>query len=158
MLDYFRDVAKRHLIPLFIALPPALLGGTVLSPTVALADHSDFKASMMDVLGACKKAGGVFSDDDGGYGCTKNNCDGKGGSCTVGCTRDEQCKGSTPKIMVGKVTILMLLQNGSNVDHSVVLAEPNHGSPAPPSDAASRGAVAGSPAGGPTVGGPPSFL
>ena len=158
MLDYFRDVAKRHLIPLFIAVLPALVGATVLSPTVAFADHSDFKASMMAVLGACKEAGGVFSDDDGGYGCTKKNCDGKGGSCTVGCTRDEQCKGSTPKIMVGKITILKLLQNGSNGDHSVVLEEPNHSGPNPPSDASTRCAAAGGSSGGGTVGGPPSFM
>jgi hypothetical protein len=51
--------------------------------------------------------------------------------CTVGCTRDEQCTGSTPKIMVGSVTILMLLQNGSNVNHSDVVVEPE-GDDGPP--------------------------
>jgi hypothetical protein len=60
--------------------------------------------------------------------------------------------------MVGKITILMLLQNGSNVDHSVVLEEPNHSGPASPPDAGSRGGVSPSSTGGGTVGGPPSFL
>jgi hypothetical protein len=122
-----------------------------LVPTPALAQISHFTADFSTVLQDCKNAKGVWSDDDGGYGCTKPNCDGKGGSCTVGCTRDKECTGSTPKIMVGKVTILMLLQNGSNVDHSVDAAEPSHGSSGPQTSG-SGGAAGGA------VGGPPSFF
>src|SRR5689334_6683339 len=80
------------------------------------------------VLMDCAKAGGVFrEEDDGGYGCTKHNCDGKGNgtdgdnahNCTVACDEGGTCRGQTPDILpTKKVTILMLLQDGSNVNHS----------------------------------------
>lgn len=100
-----------------------------LGQTPANAQDSSFKSDFITVLQDCANANGVWSDDSGGYGCTKSNCDGKGNSkdphnCTVGCTNDGDCKGHTPDILVGNVTVLMLLQNGSNVHHDYVLDEP----------------------------------
>lgn len=100
----------------------------------ANAQDSSFTSDFLTVLQDCANANGVWSDDDKGYGCTKANCDGKGNSkdphsCTVGCTNEGDCKGHTPSILVGNVTILMLLQNGSNVNHSYDAADtppPNH--------------------------------
>jgi len=82
-----------------------------------------------DVLDACNASGGKFDvgkDENGDvvtYGCNKSNCDGKGGDCSVTCGADSHtCVGSTPKIMVS-ATLLMLLQNGDNVNHSYGLSE-----------------------------------
>lgn len=99
----------------------------LLSLAPAAAQDSDFKSDYMTVLQDCANAHGVWSEDSKGYGCTKANCDGKGNPeggdahmCTVGCNNDDQCKGHTPTILVGNITILMLLQNGSNVHHDTV--------------------------------------
>lgn len=55
------------------------------------------KHGAVAVRGACDNAGGTFiSGEGGGYACTKQNCDGKGGECTVDCKPDGTCKGSTP--------------------------------------------------------------
>src|SRR5689334_11138803 len=59
---------------------------------------------------ACQKAGGDFSTAPGTYGCNKNNCDGKGGTCSVACgTADHKCVGSTPGHLVADVTLLEFL-------------------------------------------------
>jgi hypothetical protein len=57
-----------------------------------------FEASVSQVRAGCSKAGGTFGVhiDGGGYGCTKANCDGKGGNCQVQCNNNNQCTGSTP--------------------------------------------------------------
>lgn len=130
-------------------------------PTATVASDSQdgqkLRASFTAVLTACKDAKGIFADDFARYGCTKSNCDGKGGSCTIKCSRDGHCRASTPKIMVGNVTILMLLQNGSNVHHSAVAFEPNH----PDNSSAGASSAGGSSApaaGGPPPVGGPSFL
>ena len=48
------------------------------------------------VIAACAKAGGVPYAGQG-YGCVKENCDGKGGTCTVSCDSDTGgCTGHTP--------------------------------------------------------------
>jgi hypothetical protein len=98
-----------------------------------------------DVLDSCNAAGGKFDvgkDENGDvvtYGCNKSNCDGKGGDCSVTCGAESHtCVGSTPKIMVS-ATLLMLLQNGDNVNHSYGLSEgastPDHSThSSPPTD------------------------
>ena len=54
-----------------------------------------------EVLDACNKVGGTFYSEEAGYGCTNDNCDGKGGTCKVACNRnDHSCIGSVP----GRVT------------------------------------------------------
>jgi hypothetical protein len=51
-----------------------------------------------DLMAAC--GGGEFSwGEGGGYTCTKRNCDGKGGHCTVSCDQEANCNGSTPSIV-----------------------------------------------------------
>src|SRR5690242_5203109 len=52
---------------------------------------------------ACDANGGSFSEsNDMGihlYSCSKSNCDGKGGTCSVNCG-DKGCTGNTPAIIV----------------------------------------------------------
>ena len=91
------------------------------------------------LAGQCSANGGTFNESTDlgvhSYGCTKSNCDGKGGECRVSCG-DTGCAGSTPAIVV-KATIRMLLQNGSLVNHLYTESEgpsPNQsggGKPAP---------------------------
>lgn len=55
------------------------------------------KYSKQHVFAACERAGGSWSAySNGGYGCTKANCDGKGGDCVVDCKKDGSCIGVTP--------------------------------------------------------------
>ena len=89
----------------------------VTTPARAMNITPAFKSSYGDVLGACIKVKGVWSEDAGGYGCTKPNCDGKGGNCTVGCTNDDVCHGATPSRIVGQLHLRGLLQDGSLVNH-----------------------------------------
>jgi hypothetical protein len=50
---------------------------------------------------SCEKAGGTPTSGNGpgGYGCKKENCDGKGGTCTVKCERYGVCTGTTPALV-----------------------------------------------------------
>lgn len=99
---------------------------------------------MVEIAGACANAGGSFQihEDAGGYGCTKKNCDGKGGDCHVSCDNGGNCQGSTPARIITPVTMLGLLQNGNNVYYQQ--SEP---SGAPPSLSGGGGAgVAAAPA------------
>jgi len=50
--------------------------------------------SASEIKGACDKAGGTFTQDSGGYGCT-TNCTASYG-CTVGCTNKGKCTGDVP--------------------------------------------------------------
>ena len=55
--------------------------------------------SASTVKKACDAAGGDFGIQDKGssFGCTKNNCDGKGGKCGVYCYKGgNECYGITP--------------------------------------------------------------
>jgi hypothetical protein len=71
------------------------------------------KVSASQLKSTCDKAGGTFSDPiPGEYGCTKANCDGKGGSCYVHCNNQNGCVGITPSQLGGRQTLLNLLQNG----------------------------------------------
>lgn len=75
--------------------------------------------SQSQLKSACDKAGGLYSPSDGTntYDCIKDNCDGKGGQCSVSCTSGGSCTGTTPTTLVGGQTLLGLLQNGDMVFH-----------------------------------------
>ena len=69
-----------------------------------------------DVERACRDTGGTPIGAAGvSYGCKKENCDGKGGTCSVECTDPHHCLGTTPAQIVGPSTLLGLLQNGKRV-------------------------------------------
>ena len=113
-------VSLLGLVSLSFALAPSSVNAMKLS---------QFHSYYGRVLQACADVGGVWSEDSGGYGCTKNNCDGLGSSkggdahtCTVGCTYGSEvgvdnCNGSTPRRLIGKITLRMVLQNGDNVNY-----------------------------------------
>lgn len=71
--------------------------------TVQLGAHSEG-----EVQGACKKVGGTFWSSSSGYGCSKNNCDGKGGTCDVIC-HEGKCVGVTPIQHTGQLTLPQVL-------------------------------------------------
>jgi purine nucleoside permease len=56
-----------------------------------------------DVAQACSSSGGSYWSNaiTGDYGCSTENCDGKGGTCTVDCNKNHQCYGSTPIVAGG---------------------------------------------------------
>jgi hypothetical protein len=70
---------------------------------VQLGAHSE-----KEVQGACKSAGGSFWSNSSGYGCSKNNCDGKGGTCDVIC-HEGKCVGVTPIQHAGQLTLPQVL-------------------------------------------------
>ena len=67
--------------------------------------------------GKCNEAGGTFGSDDQGYGCTTENCDGKGHSCVITCGNDNKCYGTTPDVITGKLTFYGILHDGDDVVH-----------------------------------------
>jgi hypothetical protein len=89
------------------------------TPTSAM-KFSDFHATFSQVLKACSDAKGTLTEDsaDNSYGCHKDNCDGKGGDCTVYCTNKGNCTGATPGRLSKAITLRGLLQNGDMVNHS----------------------------------------
>jgi hypothetical protein len=62
-------------------------------------------ASASAVRAACVKAGGTFNQEGSSYNCTKTNCDGNGGGCTVSCNNGS-CTGSTPARGAGQDSII----------------------------------------------------
>jgi hypothetical protein len=48
-----------------------------------------------EIKSACDTAGGVYYEVGSVYGCGKENCDGKGGHCSVECNTGK-CTGQTP--------------------------------------------------------------
>lgn len=75
--------------------------------------------SSSELASACGAAGGSFVDNTdidplGGYQCTKSNCDGKGGNCTVSCG-DKGCSGTTPTRINKALSLVGILQNGNMV-------------------------------------------
>ncbi len=50
-----------------------------------------------DIAASCEASGGSYWSNLDRYGCTKSNCDGKGGDCLVSCDNDGKCIGSTPQ-------------------------------------------------------------
>jgi hypothetical protein len=92
---------------------------------------------------ACSANGGSFSESTDlgfhSYSCSKEDCDGKGGTCSVNCG-DLGCTGNTPARIV-RANLRMILQNGARVNHLYLGSEgsatPNHGAaPAPAAPAA----------------------
>lgn len=66
--------------------------------TIDLGAHS-----ASEIKSACDKAGGSFAIQPGGsnFTCGKSNCDGKGGTCGVTCTKGgQECTGETPEHVV----------------------------------------------------------
>ena len=109
-----------------------LLGAT---PSLAESHKLGAKPSEFELAGACQAAGGSYFNDSAanglphGYGCTVKNCDGKGGDCSVTCGTGG-CTGTTPDAPKMSSTLLMILQDGSNVSHVYEQNEgpstPNH--------------------------------
>lgn len=58
------------------------------------------KYNRQQVADACGNAGGRYWSNLDGYGCDKQNCDGKGGYCGVSCKNDGTCEGGTPQQLV----------------------------------------------------------
>jgi hypothetical protein len=56
------------------------------------------KRTVSQIRAACSAAGAAFGvhSDGAGYGCTNENCDGKGGQCGVSCDNNNNCTGWTP--------------------------------------------------------------
>jgi hypothetical protein len=78
-----------------------------------------------DIARACQSAGGTPIGIAGvSYGCRKENCDGKGGTCSVECTDPQHCKAETPERIVVPTTLLGLLQNGDRVFRGGVTVDP----------------------------------
>lgn len=106
--------------------------------------------------GTCNAVGGSFVDNtdidpNGGYSCSKANCDGKGGECRVSCGT-AGCTGTTPSRLVHPTTLLGILQDGNMVLH-------HQGE----DDGSSAGGDSGPPSGGavpppPPPPPPPAFL
>ena len=131
----------RHLLLKLLATLAALL---ILSAAPAFANVDrpmQSHPSAGELSGQCTANGGSFNEsNDMGihlYSCSKSNCDGKGGTCSVNCG-DKGCTGNTPAIIVN-ANIRMILQNGSLVNHVYApdegSATPNHPSgPAVPPD------------------------
>ena len=84
------------------------------------------KISVGELRGACSSAGGSFvvHADGGGYGCMKENCDGKGGTCHVACDNNNNCNGSTPTRINKALTLVGILQDGNTVVRDPAPAAP----------------------------------
>ena len=68
----------------------------LLSSEASAATVSIKPVSFNSLANSCQAAGGQSWGSAGGaYGCTKNNCDGKGGTCGVQCDKGK-CHGVTP--------------------------------------------------------------
>lgn len=92
------------------------------------------KHSQAAVGSACTKAGGTswgLGLNGQTYGCSKNNCDGKGGTCTVVCnTATNECSGSTPSRTApapGKYDLLKVLTYSLARPPGTGLLEPSPG-------------------------------
>jgi hypothetical protein len=64
--------------------------------------------SETEIQSACKQADGHFESGGSSYSCTKYNCDGKGGNCSVNCQKGK-CTGTTPLQHVGQLTLTQAL-------------------------------------------------
>jgi hypothetical protein len=110
--------------------------------------HAETKARLYggygpaDIERACRNAGGRPTGGGGMYGCVKENCDGKGGTCSVECFDPLTCWSTTPAQMVNPTTLMGLLQAGD-----MVVREPKtQGSPGSLSDKGPSGGAAAPPA------------
>ncbi|MDC7786802.1 hypothetical protein PQJ75_19900 [Rhodoplanes sp. TEM] len=76
----------------------AILAATLAMGGVAAAKKINLTATVTQVRIACSKVGGQFGVhmDGGGYGCVKENCNGKGGKCIIACDNNNNCVGTYP--------------------------------------------------------------
>lgn len=96
----------------------ACLVVVLLAPAAARAEASRLSGAYgpADIERACRSAGGTPIGIAGvSYGCKTENCDGKGGTCSVECTDPQHCLATTPTRIVVPTTLLGLLQNGDMV-------------------------------------------
>jgi hypothetical protein len=68
-----------------------LIGAVALGGPSRARDITLHKLSVDEMKGACEKAGGRFSQDPGGYGCSTNCTGGIGSDCIVTCKPDGKC-------------------------------------------------------------------
>jgi hypothetical protein len=78
-----------------------LAGAALLAPTITLAGDNQpvSPTGWGELLVACTAAGGDFGTAGHAYWCTNDDCDGEGGTCSIGCSDEaglETCEGSTP--------------------------------------------------------------
>lgn len=62
---------------------------------------------------ACARVKGIFGSNESGFACTKTNCDGNGGHCTVACV-ERACVAFTPSPLTKPASLVGILQNGDN--------------------------------------------
>ena len=73
------------------------------------------RVSKESLAESCQAAGGKsIGFGGGGYGCSKENCDGKGGGCSVHCNKSG-CYGDTPIVAPKDVTADGVLGNQPGV-------------------------------------------
>lgn len=65
-----------------------------------------------DVQRACIAANGYPTGVGGTYGCVKDNCDGKGGQCSVTCVEPTKCLATSPRRLTGDSSLTGVLLNG----------------------------------------------
>ncbi len=59
------------------------------------------KMTSKELRTRCDAEGGAFGTGGPGYsGCTKSNCDGKGGTCNITCDANTNCVGTTPDLTI----------------------------------------------------------
>lgn len=84
----------RILIRIFLAVAIVVAAGS----SSAFATAIGGTHGREEIKSTCAKNGGRYYSNLDGYGCMKENCDGKGGLCGVVCKNDGKCEGSTPAI------------------------------------------------------------
>jgi hypothetical protein len=82
---------RNPIIPLILSGILVFNVGDALAKGVAMGNHT-----ADEISSACTKAGGVFTQDSGGYGCSTNCHGGPGNACSVGCKSDHTCYGQVP--------------------------------------------------------------
>jgi hypothetical protein len=89
------------------------------------------KHSYGDISAACTRAGGNMWSFSRYYGCTKENCDGKDGTCAVTCDAEtNECLGMTPGRTApppGKYDLVKILKFSPRVSPERGLLEPGQG-------------------------------
>ena len=93
-----------------------------IAPAMAESRPMASHPSSSQLAATCEAMGGSFVENpavagmSASYGCSKENCDGKGGECRVDCG-SKSCTGTTPSRLAGPTTLVGILQDGNNVLH-----------------------------------------